>query len=386
MQNRKALIRWGIITVSIFIVTLVAWNTSVFFDVLKQNERSKMQIWASAQQDLQEQILSNDGVMSDVVLKVIEGNTTTPMVMHQMENDTYDYRNLDLPKLDSIKLQKRLVKLSKQFAQENKPIEVKNNDELLSTIYYGNSPIINKLKYYPAALILIIGLFFTAIYFFYRTAKSSDQNKLWAGMAKETAHQIGTPLSSLVGWTEILKTENVNPEYISEIEKDIDRLKTITERFSKIGSAPTLERADLVAETKSAYQYLKTRSSKLIEFELDVPNEAIFVNLNKQLFGWTIENLVKNAIDAMKGKGKIIVAINTKSDRVFIEITDTGKGIPKRDHQRVFHPGFTTKKRGWGLGLSLVKRIIEEYHNGKIRVLKSSPKGTTMSIMLRELN
>ena len=385
MLNRKALVRWSLIFISILIITLIGWNTYVFFDILKQNERSKMQIWAVAQQDLQEQILSSDMIMSDVVLAVIEGNSTTPMVMHRTENDTYDYRNIELPALDSLKLRKELIALSQQYAQEYKPLEVAYDGNVLTTIYYGNSPIINKLKYYPALLILILMLIFTAVYFFYRTAKSSDQNKLWAGMAKETAHQIGTPLSSLVGWAEILKTENVNPDYIVEIEKDIDRLQTITERFSKIGSVPALEKADLVIETTQAYQYLKARSSKLIDFELQVPDHPIHVELNEQLYSWTIENLVKNAIDAMKGKGKIRVSISQHGDKAYVEVSDTGKGIPKRNHKKVFNPGFTTKKRGWGLGLSLVKRIIEEYHNGKIRVLKSSPKGTTMSIQFREI-
>jgi two-component system, sporulation sensor kinase D len=386
MHQRKAFVRWAIIVASIGILTLVGWNTYSFFDQLKENERAKMKIWAAAQLDLEEFQLSQNMIMSPVVLKVIEGNSTTPMVVHKVVEDVYDYRNIEIKNLDSIALQKKLIELSKQFAQEYKPLEVTYKGEVLTTIYYGNSPIINKLKLYPALLILIISLIFTAVYFFYQTAKSSDQNKLWAGMAKETAHQIGTPLSSLVGWAEILKTENVNPEYIVEIEKDIDRLETITERFSKIGSIPRLEKTDLVQETINAYKYLKARSSKLIEFELQIPDEPIYVNLNHQLYSWTIENLVKNSIDAMKGKGKIIVSISSKNNKAFIEVSDTGNGIPKRNQKRVFSPGFTTKKRGWGLGLSLVKRIIEEYHNGKIRVLKSNPKvGTTMSIMFRQI-
>ncbi|RDK88811.1 sensor histidine kinase [Marinirhabdus gelatinilytica] len=384
-MNKRIALRWIFVVASIMIISLVAYNTYSFLNRLKENEREKMKIWASAQQDLEEFQLSESMVMSPVVLKVIESNTTTPMVVHKMAEDIYDYRNIKLEKLDSTQLRNKLIALSKEYAQEYKPLEVTYKDKLLTTIYYGNSPIINKIKYYPALLIIIIVLMFVTVYFFLQTAKSSDQNKLWAGMAKETAHQIGTPLSSLVGWTEILKTENVNPEYIAEIEKDVDRLQTITERFSKIGSIPTLEKSDIVQETVKAYEYLKSRSSKLIDFEIEVPSEPIFVHLNPQLYGWTIENLVKNSIDAMKGKGKIYISIANKNDKVFIEVTDTGKGIPKRDFKRVFSPGFTTKKRGWGLGLSLVKRIIEEYHNGKIRVLKSSPKtGTTMSIMLRQ--
>ena len=203
-------------------------------------------------------------------------------------------------------------------------------------------------------------------------------------MAKETAHQIGTPLSSLIGWTEILKTENVNPEYITEIEKDVDRLQTITERFSKIGSLPTLEKADIIKETIESYDYLKTRSSKLIEFEIITPEGEIPVDLNKQLYSWTIENLVKNAIDAMKGRGKITIKISQLENNVKISVTDTGKGISKKNFTKIFEPGFTTKKRGWGLGLSLTRRIIEDFHNGKIKVLESKKeKGSTIQISLK---
>jgi two-component system, sporulation sensor kinase D len=222
------------------------------------------------------------------------------------------------------------------------------------------------------------------VFFFYRSSKNAAQNKLWTGMAKETAHQIGTPLSSLVGWTEILKSENINPDYIVEIEKDIDRLQTITDRFSKIGSAPTLAEVDIVEATRSSYDYLRARSSKLINFESSIPENEILVNLNAQLFSWTIENLVKNAIDAMKGKGNIKLELTKLEKQVFINISDTGKGIPKQQFTKIFEPGYTTKRRGWGLGLSLAKRIIEDYHNGKIKVLRSEiGKGSTIQIILK---
>ena len=206
-------------------------------------------------------------------------------------------------------------------------------------------------------------------------------------MAKETAHQIGTPLSSLVGWTEILKSENVNPEYLEEIEKDISRLQTITDRFSKIGSLPTFEKADIIEETLLSFDYLKARSSKLVEFEIAVPEQKIFVNLNKQLYSWTIENLVKNGIDAMKGKGKLGIEIIPANKEIKIQVTDTGKGLQKNQYQAIFEPGYTTKKRGWGLGLSLAKRIVEEFHGGKIKVLHSEiGKGTTMQITLKTVD
>ena len=384
MQNKKALLRWFFVFLSIFIISLILWNTYVFFNQLKDNERSKMQIWAAAQNEFEQTDLNEDEDISNIVLQVLQSNSTTPMVVYSHKEDTYDVRNIEEKETDPDKLRASRKQLAQQFTSEYKPIEIRFKDEVLQTIYYGNSPIINKLKYYPIALILIILLFFTALYFFFQTSKSSEQNKLWAGMAKETAHQIGTPLSSLVGWTEILKQENVNASYIAEIEKDVDRLKTITERFSKIGSTPTLTKMDIVSETRQSFDYLKSRTSKLIEFELHLPVNPVYVQLNSQLYGWTIENMVKNAIDAMKGKGRVTISIEATSKHARLLISDTGKGIQKRNFRKVFNPGYTTKTRGWGLGLSLVRRIIEEYHRGKIRVLKSSlGEGTTMEILLK---
>jgi two-component system, sporulation sensor kinase D len=383
MQNKTTLTRWFFSIVSICIISLILWNTYVFFNQLKQNERGKMQIWAAAQEEFQKVGLG-DGEINKIVLDVLQGNTTTPMIVYTHKEDSYTVRNIVEKDTDPVKLRDKREALTRQFASEYKPIEVTYKDQLLQTIYYGNSPIINKLKYYPMVLILIIVLFFLALYFFYQTSKSAEQNRLWAGMAKETAHQIGTPLSSLVGWTVILKSEAVNPEYITEMEKDIDRLETITERFSKIGSMPKLERKDLVAETRGSFDYLKLRSSKLIEFELEILDEPVFVHLNPQLYSWVIENLVKNAIDAMKGEGKIKITIESGVKYALVRVADSGKGIPKKFYSKIFQPGFTTKKRGWGLGLSLVKRIIEEYHKGKIRVLKSTAdEGTIMEIAFR---
>ncbi|MDC7995233.1 sensor histidine kinase [Altibacter sp. HG106] len=387
MYSKTAFIRWFFIFASLCIISLILWNTYAFFNQLKDNERNKMKIWAFAQEELQKSLVDEASLdnTSEMVLPILQSNTTTPMILYSHKEDLYDSRNLDEQGVSEERLRAFREKMAQQFSREYQPIEIRFRDDLLQTIYYGNSPIINKLKYYPAALIVIILLFFLAIYLFYRTSKSSEQNQLWAGMAKETAHQIGTPLSSLVGWNELLKAEQVNPEYTMEIEKDIDRLQTITERFSKIGSVPTLTRRDIVAETASAYSYLKNRSSKLIEFSLKVPDHPVPVDLNQQLYAWTIENLVKNGIDAMRGKGKITIEILPKGKNVHVQISDTGKGIPRRNQKRVFKPGFTTKKRGWGLGLSLAKRIIREYHNGKIHVLKSTKGvGTTMEIILKQ--
>lgn len=379
-ENRN-LIRWVVVIASFAIISLILWNTYTFFQHFKAEERKKMENFSLAQKELVKAIDLNADI-SDFPLSIVQSNTTTPMVIVDYEGNI-EYNNIDEKKAkDSL----YLISLVETFKKENQPIEVIYNKEVLSTLYYGNSPLLNKLKYYPLALLLIIFLFSAVAYFFYRSSRIAAQNKLWSGMAKETAHQIGTPLSSLVGWTEILKTENVDPSYIVEIEKDITRLQTITDRFSKIGSIPKLEQTDIVQATSEAYDYLKSRSSKLINFELITPKDEILVDLNSQLYSWTIENLVKNGIDAMKGKGNLKIEITQLEKNIKINITDTGKGIPKHLHKTIFEPGYTSKKRGWGLGLSLAKRIIEDYHDGKIKVLQSEVgKGTTIQIALKQL-
>jgi two-component system, sporulation sensor kinase D len=372
-------LRWIMIVASFAMVSLILWKTFEFFQYFKDEERHKMEQFSFAQMDFIQSDV--DSKLNELTLKILSSNKTTPMLVIKSDGTLEDYINVDETKIhDSIYVQKLITK----FEQENRPIPVEISGKLIQTIYYGNSPLLNKLKYYPLALLLIIFLFSAVIFFFYKSNKNAIQNKLWSGMAKETAHQIGTPLSSLIGWTEILKSENLNPDYIVEIEKDIDRLQTITERFSKIGSVPTLEMVDIITETIDSYDYLKSRSSKLVEFEIITPEGDIPVNLNKQLYSWVIENLVKNAIDAMKGRGKLIVEISQLEDNVKVSVTDTGKGIPKKLFIKIFDPGFTTKKRGWGLGLSLTKRIIEDFHGGKIKVLQSEVgKGTTIQIALK---
>lgn len=376
----KNSLRWIMIAVSFVIVSLILWNTYVFFQNFKSEERTKMAIWAKAQKELITNTDLNDDI-GELSIEILQSNKTTPMIIANQDG-SYDSNNIEEEKAkDSIYI-KGLIE---QFKKEYQPIEVVYNNEVLSTIYYGNSPLLNKLKYYPLALLLIIFLFGAVVYFFYRSNKNATQNKLWSGMAKETAHQIGTPLSSLIGWTEILKNEHINPSYISEIEKDIDRLQTITERFSKIGSIPILQPFDIVEETIDSYDYLKSRSSKLVDFELIIPDHKILVNLNKQLYSWTIENLVKNAIDAMKGRGNLTIEISELENTVKVTVSDTGKGISKKFFNKIFEPGYTTKKRGWGLGLSLTKRIIEDFHNGKIKVARSEiGKGTTIQINLKK--
>jgi nitrogen-specific signal transduction histidine kinase len=374
-SERRNLTRWFIIVASFFIVVLILWNTYNFFQIFKNEERAKMEFWASAQKTLAN---ANEYTDVDLPLQIITNNTSIPMVVTDSKDSIINYENIDEA------ISKDTAALKKYFnsiKNDNQPIKMQLSEKSYQLVYYGNSPLLNKLKYYPVALLLIIILFGAVVYNFYRATKMSTQNKLWAGMAKETAHQIGTPLSSLIGWLEILKLDNVEESTIVEIEKDITRLQTITDRFSKIGSEPVLEKRDIIEDTKNTVDYLQTRVSQQVVFTFKAPEHPIYVDINPALHSWTIENLVKNAIDAMKGKGSLNIVISELEDIVKISITDTGKGIPKNQFIKVFEPGFTTKKRGWGLGLSLTKRIVQEYHKGKIKVAHSEiGKGTTMQI------
>jgi signal transduction histidine kinase len=362
---------------SFVIVSLILWNTNSFFKKFKEEERYKMEIWATAQSELLQS--SEDRDLGNLHVKIFQNNTSTPMILVNKDGSVKTNNMADEIESDSALIQNKILK----FSSENTPISIDYDGESLATLYYGNSEVLNKLKYYPIALLLIILLFGTVIFFFFKTNKASEQNKLWAGMAKETAHQISTPLTSLLGWNELLKNEDVNNAITVEIEKDIDRLQTITERFSNIGSLPKLERRDIVEETKKAFDYLQLRSSRLIQYSFKTHIDALPIMLNSALYNWTIENLVKNGIDAMKGKGSISIEIIPDGKFVNILISDTGQGIPKSSFNTIFEPGVTSKKRGWGLGLSLVKRIVEEYHKGKIKVLNSNKEGTIMQISLQ---
>jgi len=379
-SEKRNITRWIIIMASFVIVTLILWNTYNFFQIFKDEERLKMELWANAQKTF----INANPETGDVELPslIMSNNTTIPIIMTE-NNKVINHVNVEESTAsDKTKLKDYLETLKKQ----NNPIIIEYNPGKFWHLYYGNSSLLNKLKYYPVALLLIIFLFGGLVYNFYRSTKMATQNKLWAGMAKETAHQIGTPLSSLIGWLEIMKADNVDPSTVSEIEKDIVRLQNITDRFSKIGSEPILEPKDIITETEQSFEYLKSRFSKQVLFSFKAPKEPILISLNPALHSWTIENLVKNSIDAMKGRGSLSLAIENENNFVKILVSDSGKGIPKNQFKRIFEPGFTTKKRGWGLGLSLTKRIVEEYHKGKIKVLHSEMgKGTTIQITFKKI-
>ncbi|SFB09582.1 Histidine kinase-, DNA gyrase B-, and HSP90-like ATPase [Flavobacterium swingsii] len=377
-SNNKNTTRWVLILSSFLIIILILWNTYTFFQIFKNEERLKIELWAEAQKSINNATSDTD---LDLAFNIITNNNTIPIILTNQKDSILQSINIDESIIkDSVKAKALL----QSFKNANKRVEMEYVKGKFHYLYYTNSPLLNKLKYYPIALLLIIFLFGALVYNYYKTNKISGQNKLWAGMAKETAHQIGTPLSSLIGWVEIMKADNVDETTVQEIEKDIHRLLNITDRFSKIGSEPVLEEKDLVEETQKAYEYLQSRFSKQVVFTFKAPDHQIPVSINPTLHSWTIENLVKNAIDAMKGRGSIDVTIEDDWKTTKIKVTDSGKGIPKKQFKTIFEPGFTTKKRGWGLGLSLTKRIVEEYHNGKIRVLQSEiNKGTTIEISFK---
>ena len=370
------------VLISLIIVSLILWNTYIFFQKFKTEERVKMESYGDATQELNTLNLADLNKETSLLpLKIIQKNKNTPLILVSSTGKIKGFKNLDsIKSLDLNYLKEQLEIMKKQ----NKPITI-NYLGQTDYIYYKDSDLLNKLTYYPLALILILFLFLAVIYLFYSSNKIAETNKLWTGMAKETAHQIGTPLSSLLGWIAILKMEKTDDTYIKEIEKDVVRLNTIANRFSKIGSTPKLKKENIVTVTKQAYDYLESRSSKQIVFYFNASDTEIITNLNLELFGWVIENLIKNAIDAMQKEGVLELKIENTLKKVKITVSDTGKGMPKKLFKQIFKPGFTTKKRGWGLGLSLSRRIVEDYHKGQIFVQKSEiDKGTIFEISLNK--
>ncbi len=390
LPSSKTLIKWSLILASFLIVSSILWNTNQFFRKFKNEERIKMEVLATAYENFNNADLDIDVSLEE---KIIQSNRSIPMIITFENGDINRWANLDVQnnkKFTALDVDDRLY-LNRQLQimkEENDPLVVNfkmDNVNITEKIYYRDSDLLNQLQYYPIGLLLILFLFGTIIYLAFKSNKIAEQNKLWAGMAKETAHQIGTPLSSLLGWVALLRMENVNEDTVQEIEKDVARLNTIADRFSKIGSVPKLTRHDIVEETRTAFDYIRSRSFKQIEFHFNTENDKpIFVDLNLQLYSWVIENLVKNAIDAMGGRGKIEIDVIRENNYAIVTVSDTGKGISKRLHKKIFEPGYTTKKRGWGLGLSLTKRIINDYHKGRIYVKKSEiGKGTTFLIQLK---
>ena len=365
------------------LVILILWNTNLLFESLSLQERNKMELWGMAQKEYIQNPSS-----SNLTFEILQRSGVNPMIQVNEFGRIIEFRNIEwnIKKQDSTKLYSILEKIKK----ENDPILIQFRNEkgdliVNQTLYYGNSSTLKKLQYYPLALLLIIFLFGAMLYFFFKTSRIAEQNRLWAAMAKETAHQIGTPLTSMVGWITLLKEKQKKSIPLIEIEKDIARLNLITDRFSKVGSIPKLIPSDLTSVIKETVNYLQKRSSEYIKFKIQVPNKKIIIPLNPQLISWTLENLIKNGIDAMKGKGSLNLRLLEKASEIEILISDTGSGMKKEVANKIFKPGFTTKSRGWGLGLSLAKRIIVDFHKGKISVLKTVlGKGTSFQVLLKK--
>ncbi len=374
IKNTK-LLNWLIIIFSSLVIFTILWNTFLFVQNFKIEERNKMELWSLATLEL----VNIDGEISNLTLEVLKKNTSTPMIKVD-SNGLIEINNIPNLNINDSVLVKKLIK---KFESENKPIEINFGKEKISTLYYGNSSLLNKLKYYPIALLIIAAIFGFIAFLFFKNAKIAQMNKLWSGMAKETAHQIGTPLSSLMGWTELLKNKYNDETYLNEIEKDINRLNIISDRFSKIGSEPLLSNFNISKEIEKTVNYLSDRISNNISVKFLDKESEFFTRINPQLFGWCVENIIKNSIDAIKDEGEIKIFIEENENKISIYFEDNGVGVSKSDFRNIFNPGFTSKERGWGLGLSLAKRIIEDYHSGEIKVHKSELNiGTTMVIIL----
>jgi signal transduction histidine kinase len=360
--------------------TLIYTNTLI--RELKNEERVKIELWAKATKMLNK-VEPASGSDVRFIFDVIEHNSTIPIILTN-ENDSVLYvRNINISEHadSSSVIAKQLAIMKKRY----EPIEVYIAEDTLNYIYYNDSDILRRLHYYPWIQMLIISLFVIVAYLAFSASKVLEQNRVWVGMAKETAHQLGTPISSLMAWIELLKMQNVDESVIKEISKDTERLTKITDRFSKVGSAPELTTSNVVKVVSSTVEYLEARSPKRVHYTCNFnPFQEIEVPLNTVLFSWVIENLCKNAIDSIDGAGEINVSLYRTAEELFVDITDSGKGIPKSNHRSIFKPGFTTKKRGWGLGLSLAKRIVENYHSGKIFIRNSEPGiGSTFRIILQ---
>ncbi len=341
---------------------------------LEREERNKMEVWAQAMQTLQEADETTDLAL---VLSVIQGNKTIPVIVLDSDEQVMDYRNVDIRDKDSARY---VADYGHQMYKAGHFIQIGDSVDY-QLVCYDESTLLKRLSQYPYWQLGIVMIFVVVAIFALLSSKRAEQNKVWVGLSKETAHQLGTPISSLMAWVEILKENYPDDELIPEMNKDVKRLELIAERFSKIGSLPEPVDASMNEVLAHVIDYMDRRTSKKVEIISKLPEENVVVKMNASLFEWVIENLCKNAVDAMEGRGRIVLSLFDEGSKVVIEVADNGKGIRKKDLKSVFTPGFTTKKRGWGLGLSLAKRIVEEYHKGRIYVKSSEVGvGTTFRI------
>ncbi len=344
---------------------------------LAREERQKIEVWAEATRV----VTSEDPSLNmKLILQIIQGNTSIPVMLCNEQDSVMNYKNIELPEKN---VEEFLYQKAQELKKKNQPIPIDMEDGTFQYLYYDDSINLKRLLIYPYAQLSVMAVFILIAFLALTSTKRAEQNKVWVGLSKETAHQLGTPISSLIAWVEYLKMKEVDPSLLEEMEKDVKRLETIADRFSKIGSQPEPVPLDIRDSIRAALNYMETRISSKVKITVEAPGQPVMVLMNDSLFAWVVENLCKNAVDAMGGQGDIRFHIEEKAKKVYIDVSDTGKGILKSKFKTVFNPGYTTKKRGWGLGLSLVKRIIESYHGGKIYVKNSEiGKGTTFRIEL----
>lgn len=373
-------LRSGLALIAVAIVTGTIFYSNYLSKKIEVDEREKISQWIEANK-----LIASAPSNVDITLasEIQQRNTDIPIIWTNENDSIIDTRNMDSSEIRSSKnfLQKKL----KEFKSSHPPIivELNNNPYIADRYYYGDSKLLIQVRYFPIIQLLIVALFIFITFYAISARNKSTQNQVWAGMAKETAHQLGTPISSLQGWVEMLKEQATGSNISLEMEKDVNRLKLISDRFGKIGSTPQLEEHDITEQIEKMVAYIKRRSTEKVTFILDRPEEKVVAKISGPLFDWVIENLLKNALDAINGKGTINIRIKKLHEKIIVDIKDSGRGISKQNITKVFKPGFTTKKRGWGLGLSLAKRIIEKYHKGQLYVKSSEPgKGTTFRIVL----
>ncbi len=381
----RQIVNWrtGLAVVAILIVSGTIIYSQYLAKKIARDEKLKVEQWIRASQFI---LTSPPDADLRIASMIVIENASIPIIETNEKDSITQHINLDSAK--AAQSDSYIMNKLRQFKSQHEAIEWPdpNDPSHKNFYYYGNSDLLNQVRYYPIIQLAIVALFIIITIFSLRSSYRSTQNQVWAGMAKETAHQLGTPVSSLEGWVEMLKENSVNEKIVVELGKDVDRLRLVSDRFGKIGSTPQLEEIDLVSQINSMVDYMKKRSTGKIKFLVNSNGQQkIIGKVSPPLFDWVIENLLKNALDAMEGKGSITVDINEDPKAIYIEITDTGKGISKQNTVRVFKPGFTTKKRGWGLGLSLSHRIIVQYHKGEIYVKQSEiGKGTTFRIVLKK--
>jgi len=370
------IIRLTVITIYLSFVVITLWNTNKLIQRIEYDERLQMELWGTAQQKFASGIDLNQPI-EPLTFKVLTSKNSIPMIVVDKKNRLLFSNNIDQKKIkkDSISY---INKLIEDFSLINEPIEIKFENNFYQKLYYGNSKLVTQLKLYPVAFLIIISILILLIFMYYRSSQIALENKLWSAMAKETAHQLGTPISSLLGWLMVLE-ENYDSETLNKMNKDVERLKTISERFSKIGAIPEKKPYKLSSIVDEIVEYMRIRIPSTIEIIVQKKDGEIPINLNKELIQWVLENMIKNSIDSIEKKGKIKLEINW-GGKANLKISDTGSGIEKELQSKIFDAGVSTKTRGWGIGLSLAKRIIEKYHKGRIKLLNSSKNGTEFLI------